>query len=101
MSTLMSSRLGWLRIVAFMEGMSFLILLFIAMPLKYFVGLPEMVRVVGMAHGVLFVLYIPLVLYVKLELKWSLLKTGIALLASIIPFGTFWAEYRIFRMKVN
>jgi integral membrane protein len=101
MDRLINSPLGWLRITAFVEGLSFLILLFIAMPFKYFLGMPEMVRIVGMAHGLLFMLYIILVIYVKLKLKWSLFKTGIALFASIIPFGTFWAEYRIFRINTR
>jgi integral membrane protein len=55
-STLIKSALGRLRIVAFLEGVSYLVLLGIAMPLKYIAGIPQAVRVVGMAHGVLFVL---------------------------------------------
>lgn len=97
MDTSPSSSLRWLRIVAFLEGVSFLILLGIAMPLKYLAGHPEMVRITGMAHGILFMAYIPMVLYVKWERDWSLRKTALALAASVIPFGTFWADVRLFR----
>jgi hypothetical protein len=62
MFQLVKTQLGRLRIIGFVEGLSFLILLGIAMPLKYFFGLPETVRVVGMAHGLLFVLYVLLVI---------------------------------------
>jgi integral membrane protein len=97
MFDLVKTQLGRLRIIGFAEGLSFLILLGIAMPLKYFFGLPETVRVVGMAHGLLFVLYVLLVIQVKIEYGWSLRKMLLALLASVIPFGTFWADAKLFR----
>ncbi len=67
------------------------------MPLKYFFGQPETVRVVGMAHGLLFVLYVLLVIQVKIEYGWSFKKMLLALLASVVPFGTFWADAKLFR----
>ena len=79
----------WFRKIAFAEGVSFLLLLFIAMPLKYFAGLPLMVTIVGGMHGILFIAFIILALLVKSEFArnfWWLLK---AFIASIIPFGTF------------
>jgi integral membrane protein len=94
---LVTTRLGWLRITAFLEGMSFLILLGLAMPLKYIYGMPEWVRAVGMAHGWLFIAYIALVAYVRAEEDWSFRKTALALIASVIPFGTFWADVKLFR----
>ncbi len=97
MFDLVKTQLGRLRIIGFAEGLSFLILLGIAMPLKYFFGLPETVRVVGMAHGLLFVLYVLLVVQVKIEYGWSFRKMGLALLASVVPFGTFWADAKLFR----
>ena len=100
MSSLFRTPLGWLRIVAFIEGLSYLLLLGVAMPLKYLAGQPEMVRVVGMAHGVLFVAYVLLVLYVMFDLSWSLWKGFLALLASVIPFATFWADVRLFREPI-
>jgi integral membrane protein len=79
-----------LRIIAWLEGISFLVLIFVAMPLKYFADEPWLNKQVGMAHGLLFVLYVILVIEVKLALNWSLKKTAIALGASIVPFGTFY-----------
>ena len=97
LSTLLKSSLGRLRIVAILEGISFLILLGIAMPLKYIAGIPEVVRVVGMAHGVLFVLYVILLIQVAIEKSWSFKKSILAFIASFIPFGTFYADAKWFR----
>ncbi|WP_400192219.1 DUF3817 domain-containing protein [Hymenobacter sp. B81] len=94
---LLSSSLGRLRVVGFLEGLSFLVLLGIAMPLKYVLGMPEAVRAVGMAHGLLFVLYVLLVIMVTIEFSWSLRKAALAFLASLVPFGTFWADKKLFR----
>ncbi len=97
MVALLSSTLGRLRIVGFLEGLSFLVLLGIAMPLKYMAGLPEAVRIVGMAHGLLFVLYVLLVIMATIELSWSFKKAVLAFLASLVPFGTFYADKKLFR----
>lgn len=97
LSTLIKSSLGRLRIVAVLEGISFLILLGVAMPLKYLAGIPEVVRVVGMAHGVLFVLYVVLLIQVAVENNWSFKKSILAFIASFIPFGTFYADAKWFR----
>jgi integral membrane protein len=56
-----------------------------------------MVRITGMIHGLLFVLYILLVIMVAIELRWRVWKTILAFLASLIPFGTFWADVKLFR----
>lgn len=74
------------------EGISLLILLFIAMPLKYIWDDPSWVKVVGMIHGVLFVAYVAWAIWVYLELKWSIKTLALVILASIIPFGTFYVE---------
>ncbi|WP_460613904.1 DUF3817 domain-containing protein [Hymenobacter seoulensis] len=97
LSSLLRTSLGRLRAVGFLEGISFLVLLGIAMPLKYLAGQPEAVRIVGMAHGVLFVLYVLLVLQVAIEHSWSWRKALLALVVSVVPFGTFWADKRLFR----
>jgi integral membrane protein len=97
LSSLLKTSLGRLRIVAFSEGVSFLILLGIAMPLKYIADLPQAVRVVGMAHGVLFILYIVLLLQVAVERSWTFKISMLAFLASLIPFGTFYADAKWFR----
>ncbi|RTQ50866.1 DUF3817 domain-containing protein [Hymenobacter gummosus] len=92
-----SSSLGRLRVVGFLEGLSFLVLLGIAMPLKYVFGQPEAVRHVGMAHGLLFVLYVLLVIGAAVEYRWSLRKAALAFVASLVPLGTFWADKKLFR----
>jgi len=84
---------GRFRIVAFWEGISYLLLLFVAMPLKYGFGIDMAVRVVGMAHGVLFVAYVA-----TLAHAWRRLGTrrGLeAFVLSFVPFGTFWLETRL------
>ena len=95
--TLFKTTIGRLRIIGFIEGVSFIVLLFIAMPLKYIWQMPEMVKQVGMMHGLLFVLYVMAVVFAKVEKEWSLGKMGVALLVSFIPFGTFWADTKLFR----
>lgn len=77
------------RLVAILEGVSFLILLLIAMPLKYLAGIPEMVKYVGWAHGVLFILYVVLLLQCSIELSWKFGRVVWAFVASLLPFGTF------------
>lgn len=89
---LLSTAMGRLRIIGFLEGVSYLVLLLIAMPLKYLAGQPEAVLYTGMAHGVLFVLYIALVLQVGYLHKWSIGRILIAAAASLVPIGTFWVD---------
>jgi integral membrane protein len=96
-SSLVKTSLGRLRIVAFTEGISFLVLLGIAMPLKYLADMPQAVRVVGMAHGVLFILYVIILIQVSIERSWSWKKYIPAFFASLIPFGTFYADAKWFR----
>ena len=98
---LLKSHLGRLRIVAFLEGMSFLILMFVAMPLKYMGGYEHATQDVGMAHGVLFILYIFMVIPVQHEYKWPATTTMWALVASVLPIGTFVADAKIFRKYAN
>ena len=97
--SLFSTPLGWLRIIGVLEGLSFLILVCIAMPLKYYMGRPEAVKHVGMGHGLLFIAYIALVLFVSFKQKWSFKEIIIALICSFLPLGTFYAEWAIFSKK--
>jgi integral membrane protein len=80
------------RYLSFLEAISFLLLLFIAMPLKYIWNMPEYVSVIGMAHGVLFVLYIigAYVMYEKLS--WKFKDLMVVMLCSVLPFGPFYAD---------
>ncbi len=88
--------LGRLRIVAFMEGCSYLLLGF-TMVLKYKFSMPLPNYIVGSAHGFLFVLYIILLLQVAFLHRWNLLKMFFAFVASLVPFGTFYADKKLFR----
>jgi integral membrane protein len=93
---LLETSLGRLRIVAFIEGCSYLLLGF-TMLLKYKFSLPQPNYIVGMAHGILFVVYILLVLQVAFLYRWNILKVFWAFLASLIPLGTFYADKKFFR----
>ncbi len=85
------------KIIATLEGLSLLALIFVAMPLKYVYDMPQMVRIVGMAHGLLFIGYIVLATMMKFELNWPWKKYLIICVASIIPFGTFYIEKKYFK----
>lgn len=78
--------------ISILEGISFLLLLFIAMPLKYLYDLPEMVKQVGMAHGVLFIAYVIGGILLFKPMNWSLKQMGIILGCSVLPFGPFYVE---------
>lgn len=93
----LSSNIGRLRLLALLEGISFLLILLVTMPLKYIWDIPEPTYPVGLAHGVLFVAYCGLVVLVARQYGWSLWTTGLALAASLIPIGTFVADARIFK----
>jgi integral membrane protein len=80
------------RIITLLEGFSLLALLFLAMPLKYIWNVPQMVQVVGMVHGILFLLFAVLAILVFYELKWSLKTFGIVMFASLIPFGAIYID---------
>jgi integral membrane protein len=80
------------RIISFLEGVSYLLLLFIAVPIKYFQGDVSYVKMLGMPHGILFMSYIVLAVILKKTMKWSLKSLGIVVLASVIPFGTFYVD---------
>jgi integral membrane protein len=80
------------RIISTLEALSFLLLLGIAMPLKYIWDMPQLVQIVGMAHGVLFIMYILGAYFMKEKLQWSWGTLMIVMLCSILPFGPFYAE---------
>ncbi len=79
-------RFRWISLI---EGVSFLVLLFIAMPLKYTMDMPLAVTYVGWVHGLLFIIYIYIVFPTAKKLDWNFSRTFFALLASILPFGPF------------
>lgn len=85
------------RSIALLEGLSTLALFFLAMPMKYIAGDPIYVKNIGMAHGILFILYIAFAILIKNEQKWNPRTFAIVCLASIFPFGTFYVEKKYLR----
>ena len=87
---MLGTPIGRLRFIGFVEGMSYLILLFVAMPLKYLAGMPLAVRIIGTAHGALFILFFLSVAEVsRARGWWTGSFWGKAFIASIVPAGTF------------
>ena len=87
-------RLRWAGLA---EGTSFLVLLGIAMPLKYLAGKPQAVRAVGSVHGLLFVIYVLMVLLAARKFRWGIPTILMALAAAIFPFGPFWFDAKLRR----
>lgn len=79
----------WLSIS---EGISFLLLLFVAMPLKYIWEMPVFVKVTGMAHGVLFIAYILGAVLMYDKMKWSFKDLAVIMLCAVLPFGPFYVD---------
>ena len=84
-----------LGLINTIEGYSYLLLLFVAMPLKYMYGMPMAVKFMGMAHGILFVTFIILLIESWSENKWPFYENIIFFVATLIPFGTFFTKNRI------
>lgn len=87
------------RTIGLFEGISAIILFFVAMPLKYFADMPEAVKYVGWAHGILFIIYIMALLQVTLVHRWSILKVAAGVMASLIPFGPFILDARLLKQE--
>ena len=85
------------RVVSFLEGTSYLLLLFVAVPIKYWMNDPQYVKLLGMPHGLLFVTYLVIAFLIKSELKWNNKTLGVVMLASVIPFGTFYVDKKHLR----
>jgi integral membrane protein len=92
---MLKSALGRFRIVALAEGASYVLLLGVAMPLKYMMDMPIAVRIVGSLHGFLFVVYLFALLSAALTQRWSIIKTIVAFIASVIPLGAFFFDVKI------
>ena len=91
-----TTSVGRLRLVGFLEGLSLLILVFVAVPLKYIWNNPELVKTIGPIHGALFLLFVFIALHVGVDRKWSFKETTWkVLLACVIPFGTFYIDSKI------
>ena len=96
---MLKTTLGRFRVIAFLEGLSFVLLMFFAMPMKYMYGMPEYVRHIGMAHGILFIAYVYMLIPLKGTLNLSMKEVALLFLASILPFGTFIADYKMLRNR--
>jgi integral membrane protein len=95
MQELFKSQVGRLRIIAFMEGCSLLILLFIAMPIKYLLDVPEATQAIGLIHGILFILFVLATLAVSVLHRWNISRIFIVMISSMLPFGTFYIDRKI------
>ena len=84
-----------LRTIGLIEGISFLVLLGVAMPLKYFAGLPQAVTVVGWLHGLLFITFCIALSQAHQEAKWTFWRSGAVLIAALLPFGPFVIDGRL------
>jgi integral membrane protein len=85
----------FLRQVARVEAISFLLLLFVAMPLKYFAGMPMAVRMVGLAHGLLFLVFCFALFRVMTRAKWPVGRGALIFVAALLPFGPFVVDRRM------
>ncbi len=87
------------KIIALLEGISYLLLLGIGTPLKHLTGNDIIVRTVGMPHGLLFVAYVLFAFLLKSEQKWNIKDFFIILICSLLPFGTFYADKKYLQPK--
>lgn len=87
--------LSLFRKVAFVEGISYLLIFLIGYPARMYFGNPLPMRIIGMSHGVLFITFMILLLLVWLKYSWSFWKTTFAFLLSLVPFGTFYMEHKM------
>lgn len=91
----MNHPVSFLRRVGLVEAVSFLVLLFIAMPLKYAWGMPQAVRIFGSVHGGLFVLFCFALWRVLHHTHWSMSRAAFVFAASVLPFGSFLIDRRM------
>lgn len=93
-----SSRIKFFRLITFLEGISLIVLVFVGMPMKYLMDDPSVVKLLGPIHGALFVVFIYMAWQVGTDLKWKWSEMiWKILLASFVPFGTFYLDYKVLR----
>lgn len=80
------------RLTAFLEGVSYILLLLIAVPIKYLLNEALYVKILGMPHGILFILYILFSIIAKIKYNWNFRKFLVISIASLVPFGTFYID---------
>lgn len=93
-----STSIGRLRLLAVLEGFSLLVLVFIAMPLKYIFGVTSLSAMLGPIHGILFLLFVVNTISIGTEYNWTFKQTTWkVLIACLIPFGTFYIDRKILK----
>lgn len=90
-----TTSIGRLRAIGLIEGVSFLLLLGVAMPLKYFAGMPQAVTIVGWIHGLLFIAFCIALTQAHQDAQWTARRSGTVLLAALLPFGPFVIDRRL------
>lgn len=101
MNGMLATPIGRVRLVGLLEGVSFVLLLFVAMPLKYLFGRPEAVHVVGLAHGVLFILYLAVWFQAVVLVRWPRKRAIQVLGCALVPFGPFFIDRSLAREDVD
>jgi integral membrane protein len=91
----MKNAVSFVRVASLVEAVSYLVLLGVAMPLKYFAGMPMAVRIVGSLHGLLFVVLCVALLGALLKAKWTVGRAAAVFAASFVPFVPFWLDRRM------
>ncbi len=85
------------RVMAYVVGVWLVLLVLVAMPLKYFADSPTMVEIVGPVHGFLYMAYLATALDVAFRARWSAVRTVLVMLAGTVPFLSFYAERKVTR----
>jgi integral membrane protein len=83
------------RVMAYVVGVMLLVLVLVAMPLRYAAGIPEVSKVVSPVHGFLYIVYLVAAFDLALKARWTAKGTVLVLLAGVVPFVSFWAERRV------
>ncbi|RFS21205.1 DUF3817 domain-containing protein [Chitinophaga silvatica] len=97
MLKVLKTKVGRLRIMGFLEGVSLIILVFIAVPMKYWLEDESLTKMMGPVHGALFLLFVLNTISAGIEQKWKAKTTGIILASCFIPFGTFYVDYKFLK----
>lgn len=90
-----TKQINHFRMISLAEGVSFLVLLLIAMPLKYAADMPQMVKYVGWLHGLLFMAYVFQLIYLNIELKWGFKRFAGYFIAALLPLAPFFVEKQL------
>ena len=98
---MLSTALGRFRVISAIEGLSFLVLVFIAMPIKYIGGDPIPVKIVGMTHGILFIIFMISLFEAKIKQEWDTGFVFQLFVLSLIPFGALLIERKVKPLQIN